>query len=127
MRSKWGNKKEVYKDITFDSAAEAQRYRELEVLLAAGRIKGLRHHVRYEVFPGFRDARGRAVRPIHYEPDFVYYEADQLVAEDVKGSRGTMTPEFRIKSKLFRKHTGMELRIVLVQRKGKTWLPSTTL
>jgi len=94
---KYNNKKVVYDNHVFDSAAEYLRYCELCLLERAGIIADLRVHPRYEIIPGFKH-NGKKHRPTYYAPDFVYVEGGRTIAEDIKGMA---TQVYRIKSKLF--------------------------
>lgn len=96
--SKYHAKKTIVDGMTFDSRAEARRWEELKLLLAAGRIKNLKRQPRYELQPSYRK-NGRTVRKIEYVADFEYVTADgELVVEDVKGQ---ITPVYAIKKKIF--------------------------
>lgn len=95
--SKYHATKVVVDGITFDSKREAKRYQELRLMERAGKIRGLRRQVKYELVPAF-DVDGKHYRAITWIADFVYVEDGEEVAEDVKGYR---TDVYRIKSKLF--------------------------
>ena len=93
-RNKYGNKKTVVGEITFDSKKEANRYNELLMLERAGQIRNLRLQVPFELLPPYGGERG-----IKYIADFFYIENDKGVVEDVKGYR---TDVYKIKRKLFK-------------------------
>ena len=95
--SKYKAKKTAYKGVLYDSAKEAKRAAELELLQRAGKIKNLRRQVKFTLQEGFL-YEGRKIRAIEYIADFVY-EADGLIIEDVKGYR---TPEYKIKAKMLK-------------------------
>ena len=105
-RSKYHAKKTVVDGITFDSKREADRYLVLKSMEEDGDIEDLRRQVRYELIPGF-DVDGRHYRPAYYVADFVYREAGKEVIEDVKGMR---TDVYRLKSKLFARRYGMNIK-----------------
>lgn len=85
---------------TFDSKAEYQRYCELKLLYAAGKISHLVVHPKYDLMD------------CNYVGDFMYRENDKCVIEDVK-SRATLTPISRLKMKMFRRmFPNIELRII---------------
>lgn len=110
-RSKYRNVKTEVDGLMFDSKAEAARYRELILLLLAGRITGLTLQPVYELLPSFVDSDGKRVRRITYVGDFFYYD-DQInaVVEDVKGRE---TEVFRLKAKLFKqRYPGIKFVIV---------------
>lgn len=108
--SKWRNN--VTKDekgkIIWHSDKERNRYPILMEFQAAGIISGLVHEkdkvLNFQLQEGFRDKAGKWHRPIHYQPDFEYWFHDESgltikIFEDIKG---TKTPGFRIKEKMFR-------------------------
>lgn len=109
---KYGNKKTVIDNITFDSQAEAARYRELRTMERAGAITELEVHPRYELLGAFTDRHGKRHKAIWYEADFRYFEGRTPVVEDCKGC---VTEVFRIKEKLFRRwYSHLDLRIIKV-------------
>lgn len=92
----------------FDSLKEANRYRELCILLLSGKIRELRRQVKYELIPPQREPdttgprggvrRGRTLeKGVYYVADFVYEQDGKTVVEDVKGLR---TDAYIIKRKL---------------------------
>ena len=108
--NKYGNRKTEVDGILFDSAKEARRYGELDLMLKAGDIRDLRLQVSYELIPAQKDKRGKAVRPVSYVADFVYFTRDGgLVVEDAKGMR---TDVYKIKKKLMLWIHGIEIKEV---------------
>lgn len=107
-RSKYHAKKTVVDGITFDSRKEADRYLILEGMEEDGAIEDLRRQVRYELIPAF-DVDGKHYRPVFYVADFVYVdkETGDEIVEDVKGMK---TDVYRLKSKLFARRYGMNIR-----------------
>ena len=107
-RSKYHAKKTVVDGITFDSRKEADRYLVLKGMEEDGAIEDLRRQVRYELIPAF-DVDGKHHRPVFYVADFVYVdkETGDEVVEDVKGMRTDM---YRLKSKLFARRYGMNIK-----------------
>ena len=108
-RSKYQNRKTVYRGITFDSKDEARRYAELLMLSNAGMISNLRRQVKYELVPTQKliepkkDSGGRMKRseyPVDYIADFVYEKDGKTVVEDVKCDKTASLPEYVIKRKL---------------------------
>ena len=97
--TKYGNVKTVVDGITFDSKAEAARYRELKLMERAGKISDLRTQPSFILVPGFRK-NGTYYRPVRYIADFQYVDIANraVVVEDVKGFR---TDVFKLKKKLF--------------------------
>jgi len=97
---------------SFDSLAEAQRYRDLCLLVKAGEITDLRVHPKYVLQEGF-EYHGRKLRPIIYESDFEYNENGMTIVEDVKGGKATQTALFKVKAKMFKKkYPDYEMRII---------------
>ena len=109
--NKFGAQKTEVNGITFDSAAEAERYQTLKLLEAAREIKALGLQPSFALM----GANGRAVAA--YRADFIYFEGGRRVVEDVK-SVATLTPASKLKLKLFiAQYPDHELR--LVDGKGK--------
>ena len=89
--------------IRFASKAEAARYSELRRLVRGGKILSLQLQPRFPFV-----VNGKKV--CTYVSDFGYFEAGNMVVEDVKGVK---TDAFRIKAKLFAAlYPHIELRIV---------------
>lgn len=99
---KYHNSKTVIDGIRFDSKKEARRYLELKMLERAGVIKDLRRQVPYVIIN-----KSRYGRAIKYVADFVYYEDDKLVVEDVKG---VLTPLYKLKKRLMAEVYGIEVK-----------------
>lgn len=113
-RGKYGARKTVVDGITFDSKAEAMRYRELKMLQKANKISYLMLQVPIELIPAQYAPTGEYYkkgdkagqpkmkcieRAVTYIADFTYYEHGKKVVEDVKGMR---TKDYIIKRKLLR-------------------------
>ena len=95
--SKYRNKKTYVGDKKFDSLHEANRYKELKMLLMAGEISDLQLQVPYELMPSFK-LDGETYRGIKYVADFVYKDKyGNTVVEDAKGMR---TDVYKMKRKL---------------------------
>ena len=97
---KYRNIKTEVDGITFDSRAEANRYRDLRVLLNVGEIRG------FDLQPSFLLPGG-----VRHRPDFIVCGKDGVVwVEDVKGVE---TQAFRLKRRLWeRRYPWMELRVI---------------
>ena len=109
MQSKYKNEKTQVDMYVFDSAKEAQRYRELKLLEKAKQISNLELQPRFLLQDSFRK-NGKTYRKIEYVADFKYIENGRLIVEDVKGLQ---TDVFKIKHKLFeKKYPELELRII---------------
>ena len=100
---------------TFDSIAEAKRWRDLTWLERGGVIRGLQRQVPYVLLPAQYDDNHKMIeRSITYVADFVYYdEHGQLVVEDVKGyKKGPAYALFVIKRKLMLHFYGIRIKEV---------------
>ena len=96
--------------ITFDSRAEARRYRELKLLELAGVIENLVLQPKFELQPKYNIGK-RCERAIIYRADFQYWDNGKncLVVEDVKGVE---TKDFKLKKKLFEYKYQTEVTLV---------------
>jgi len=91
--SKYGAKKTKVDGITFDSKAEADYYCALKLGMMTGDIDGFCRQPEFIL----QDGDGTTIR---YRADFIIWPKDaETVVVDVKGVE---TPEFILKSKLFR-------------------------
>ena len=97
---KYRNVKTEVDGITFDSRAEANRYRDLRVLLNVGEIRG------FDLQPSFL-----LPGDVRYRPDFIVCGKDGVVwVEDVKGVE---TQAFKLKRRLWEeRYPWMELRVI---------------
>jgi hypothetical protein len=96
------NAKQVYEDgHCFDSMSEHRRYRELRLLLAAGRIRDMQVHPVWTI-----SINGELIT--RYEGDFYYFDLDtqRWICEDVKGVR---LPLYMLKKKLMKAVHGIEI------------------
>ena len=85
---------------TFDSQAEARRFRELRLLEDSNLIVDLVTQPEFILLAAFEDVQGRKHKGIKYVADFAYTDKDgNRIVEDVKGGKATQTPAFRIKFK----------------------------
>lgn len=100
--SKYKNKKTEVDGIEFDSKKEAERYKQLRLLLKAGEIGLLRMQVPYELNPG-------GSYSFKYIADFVYIipSTGEEVIEDSKGCR---TQEYKKKRRLMKKIHGIIIK-----------------
>lgn len=113
MAGKFANQKIEVDGITFDSRAEARRYKELRLLEQGGVISELELQPIYELQAAFRDVKGKHHRAITYRGDFAYVENGKDVCEDVKG---VATEVFKIKMKLLlRAYPELDFRVVKVR------------
>ena len=114
-RSKYKNKRVSVDNLVFDSLKEANRYKELCLLVKAGKIENLACQVPYELIPAqYGDVDGKRKcleRACVYYADFLYRdkETGQWVCEDAKGYR---TEVFKIKKKLMLQVHGIRIHEV---------------
>lgn len=88
-RGKYNAKRVECDGITFASIREAKRYKELKLLEKAGVIHNL------ELQPEFPISIN-GIKCFTYKGDFVYFDDNKRVVEDVKGMK---TPIYRLKKK----------------------------
>ena len=100
--SKYRNKKVDFNGYTFDSQAEARRYKELVILQGISKIEKLTVHPTY-------DLTVMGVHICKYEADFSYHDETGFVVEDVKGVR---TSQYRLKRKLMKAIYGIDIKEV---------------
>ena len=101
-RKKYGNRRTEYAGVTYDSAKEARRAAELDLLLRAGDIADLQRQKTYPL-----DVNGVPI--CRYRADFVYRRGADTIVEDVKGFK---TPEYKIKAALMKAVFNIEVREV---------------
>jgi len=107
--NKYRNKKVILDDYVFDSIQESRRYKELKLLLKAGKIQDLELQPHFLLQESFKK-NGKTYRKIEYIADFKYKENGKTIVEDVKGMQ---TDIFKLKHKLFeKKYPELELRII---------------
>lgn len=99
---KYNNKKTVVDGIKFDSLKEARRFQQLKAYERAGLIKDLGLQIPFVLIDKSR--HGRAIK---YVADFVYYEDNKMVVEDVKGFK---TPVYNLKKRLFVERYGIKIQ-----------------
>ncbi|MES2958472.1 MAG: DUF1064 domain-containing protein [Pseudomonadota bacterium] len=110
--TKYRAKKTTVDGITFDSQAEAARWRDLCLLERAGRIRVLCRQVPYVLAPAAKLHGEKRKRPaVRYLVDFEYFSVLEqvLIREDVKGMD---TPMSRLKRHLMATVHGISVRVV---------------
>lgn len=113
--SKYKNKRIRINNIEFDSIREANRYKELCLLVKAGKIENLACQVPYELIPAqYGEVNGKRKcleRACVYYADFLYKdkETGQWIVEDAKGYR---TDTYKIKKKLMLQVHGIRIKEV---------------
>ena len=86
-KNKFNAVKVVIDGIKFASTTEGNRYRELKLLVRAGKIRDLEVQPVYELVKSVKYKNAKSRKPaMKYTADFRYWdiEKDELVVEDVK-------------------------------------------
>ena len=97
--SKYKAKKVTYDNLQFDSKFEAIYYSFLQELVKQGKITNLERQKSYELLPRQTDAIGKFLyHPVYYVSDFEY---DIQGVHKTVDTKGILTPDFRLKQKLF--------------------------
>jgi hypothetical protein len=101
-KSKYSNQKTDVNGITLASKKEAKRYKELNLLLKAGKIGMLARQVEYELNVG-------GSHSLKYLADFVYIdrETGETIVEDTKGFK---TRDYKRKRRLMKKLFNIEIK-----------------
>lgn len=124
VRSKYGAKKTVIDEITFDSKAESQFYMHLKQLQSAGVVSGFEMQVPFILQEGFdhptrkiKSGKPSRVPAIKYVTDFVVTYADG--SEKVIDVKGVQTTDFKLKARMFVKKYCKPL--YLAKKQGRNW------
>ncbi len=104
-RNKYANELTTIDGVRFDSRREARRWLELKLLEGAGLISDLRRQVRFDLVVN-------ELPVCAYLADFVYHERGETVVEDVKSVATKRLPVYRLKKKLLKALTGLDIREV---------------
>lgn len=88
-----------YDGIQFDSRFEMLRYKELRLREGMGEISELRLQVPFQLLDDFISGDGKKIRGIKYFADFAYI--DKFGNDVVEEVKGYLTPEYKLKKKLF--------------------------
>lgn len=96
-RSKYNNRKTEVDGIEFDSEKEANRYKELKLLLKIGEIGMIAKQVEFAL-------HNNGEKIASYIADFVYLEikTGKQIVEDVKSEATRKLPVYRLKKKLMK-------------------------
>lgn len=98
--SKYKAKKVEYQGEIFDSKFECTYYVFLQELVKQGKISALQRQVKYNLLPRQTDSKGKFLyHPVIYKSDFEYDDTNQK--HHTIDTKGMLTPDFRIKQKLF--------------------------
>ena len=107
-KRKFGNIPVVIDGILFQSTLEGARYNELKAMALSGEIVGFERQKTYNI-----EVNGQHI--CQYRADFVVeYPDGTLVVEDTKG---VLTPEYKIKSKLMLAVFGIEIKEIYAKKK----------
>ena len=100
QKNKYNAKKVEVDGIVFSSKAESFYYEHLQKLKKTGVVEDFEMQKVFTLLDRFAHPQtGRIVRAVTYRADFeVYYTDGRVEVVDIKGF---MTPEFRIKAKMF--------------------------
>jgi NADPH-dependent ferric siderophore reductase len=110
---KYRNKPVVVDGVRHDSKREAARWAELQRLEQLGTIHRLRRQVPFELAKSVHlEGEKRAKPAIRYVADFVYFEGNVTVVEDVKSPVTAKTALFRCKRHLLKALYELDVRIV---------------
>jgi len=74
--NKYRNKKVIVDDYIFDSIQESRRYKELKLLLRAGKISNLELQPKFLLQDTFKK-NGKTYKKIQYIADFMYCQGRQ--------------------------------------------------
>lgn len=114
MTGKYFSRKIVKDGEVFDSKAEFERYKHLQMLERAGEISELERQPRYEVLPKLVTLVPKKLKTKvkmetlvdekakHYTADFKYKEGDHIVVEEVKSSYTKLARDYPLKRHLFK-------------------------
>ena len=105
-RSKYGNKKTVNGDLTFDSGRESRRWSQLVLMEKAGVISQLERQITFELIPKQRLSNGKCERSLKYILDFRYIKDGVTICED---SKVKTTDSYIIKRELMLQKFGIEI------------------
>lgn len=103
-RAKYRNSKVEYEGMVFDSKKEYKRYRELMLLLKAGKISNPQRQVKFVLIE-----KQEGEKECSYYADFVYIDAltGETIVEDVKSEATRKLSTYIIKRKLMKERHGI--------------------
>lgn len=109
---KYNNKKVKLDGYTFDSQKEANYYSELKLLKKAGDIYDFEVKPKYELIP-----KNDKFRALTFSPDFkIIYNSNGInqpvEVVDIKGSKKTLTTNYKLKKKLLYHKLGIYVKEV---------------
>lgn len=116
--SKYGARKVIIDDITFDSIAEGEFYLLLKKMRENEEIKEFEIQPTFELQPKYKspDGSGKTIRSIKYIADFrITYPDDRIEVVDIKGFP---TTDFKLKKKMFEYKFGVPLIVLKYTKKN---------
>ena len=124
-KNKYNAKKVIIDGIGFDSEKEGMRYIVLKKAQEEGIISDLELQPQYIILPAIKGTRVKHFirkpdkieeytiqQPIRYTADFRYVKNKEVVVEDIKGSKYTVSRDLPLRLKLMRYFNGIDVRIV---------------
>lgn len=124
-KNKYNAKKVIIDGIGFDSEKEGKRYVVLKKAQEEGVISDLELQPQYIILPAIKGTRVKHFKrkpdeveeytiqqPIRYTADFRYVKNKEVVVEDIKGSKYTVSRDLPLRLKLMRYFNGIDVRIV---------------
>ena len=109
---KYGATRTKVDGIWFDSASEAERYRDLKLLERAGKITELELQPSFALHTVSPEEPNKPIHLCDYVADFRYMENHCCIIEDVKGSKDMQTPMSKLKIKWVEVEYGINVRLV---------------
>ena len=103
MKNKYNAHKAEYDGIKFDSQFELKCWIYLEELVKEDKISNLKRQVKFNLIPA-----NSVYRALTYVADFTFFVGNRYIVAD---SKGFITPEFKIKQKIFFDKYGNEIHI----------------
>lgn len=123
--NKYHAKKVIVDGITFDSEKESKRYLFLKQAQANGVISDLELQPQYIILPAIKGTRIKHFKrkaditeeytiqqPVKYTADFRYIIDNQVVVEDIKGSKYTISRDLPLRIKMMKYFHNIDIRIV---------------
>ncbi|MFJ7662000.1 DUF1064 domain-containing protein [Lysinibacillus sp. NPDC097162] len=118
-KAKYGNKKVVHDEITFDSAMEAKYYDYLKHQQVQGVVTAFELQPRFVLLPKF-EKNGKKYREIGYNADFTVHYADGHT--EVVDIKGMVTQQFELRKKLFEYRYPHELKLLTYSKIDGGWI-----
>lgn len=123
--NKYNSKKVVVDGIKFDSETEGKRYLTLKQAQDDGLISDLELQPQYIILPAIKGTRLKHFKripdrieeytiqqPLKYTADFRYIKDGQVVVEEVKGSKWSISRDYPLRAKMLRYFHGIEVKMV---------------